>query len=163
MSLRVDQELNTTKGVYIELECSIDTKKKIQQYIHENIDKNSKFDDFHVTLIYSSKPFNGKLNIDLNIDKLYASVDTFVRFDNPSEDVYAVAFKLRCLSCIDLHNSLMKQYKFKYDFDEYIPHLTLTYKGENIDISKLPKPKFILKFDRINVEPLKTNWQEDVE
>ena len=163
MSLEANQKINTKVGVYIELECSIDTKKKIQQYIHDNIDKTSKFNDFHITLIYSKKPFDNNINIDLGVDKLYASVDKFVRFDNPSEDVYAVAFKLKCSSCINLHNLLMKQYNFKYDFDEYIPHLTLTYKGEHIDISKLPKPKFILKFNKINIEKLNENWQDNVE
>ena len=57
----------------------------------------------------------------------------------------------------------MKKYDFVYDYSEYIPHITLTYKGKDVDISKLPEYNKTIDFDKINIEPLNEDWANDVE
>lgn len=161
----INKELSTETGVYIELECDEQSKEKLSEYVKKYIDPDSDYRDFHTTLIYSKRPFSGVIdyNFGNSVKKIYAKIDDFVRFDNPDQKIYAVAAKLTCKICEVAHSDLKFKYNFKYDYDQYIPHITLTYKGENIDVSKLPKPNFLIKFDKVNVEPLNEDWAKDVE
>ena len=160
MSISVSTNINTETGVYIELECTEDTKKRLHQYVTKYIDKNSNYNDFHLTLIYSKKKFSGNIEytIGMNLKKVFAKPVEFVKFENEKDDIYAVALKLKCSICEIAHKELMKKYDFVYDYDEYIPHITLSYKGKDVDISKLPVPDIFIKFDKLNVEPLDEDW-----
>ncbi len=164
------------EGIYIELETSDITKKIIKSFaedLKKKFDENFNIDDktineSHVTLIYSKKKFKGIIEVPFT--KISAKVIGFKKFDNPKEDIYALALKLNCKKCKDLHNYLMKKYDFRYDYDEYIPHLTISYKAKDITQEMLDsiekeyreKNKFpYLIFNKINIEPLNENWADD--
>ena len=172
-----------TDGVYIELEASKITQKIIKNFnddlnnfLEDNFNKsiNSKnsdsmkntINDLHTTLIYSKKDFDGIIEIPFT--KITSKIKGFKKFDNPKENIYALTLELDCEKCIELHNFLMKKYKFKYDFDEYIPHLTLSYKAKGITQKILDKTKEyfidklpVITFDKINIEPLDNDWDKD--
>jgi len=147
---------NYENGVYIEMEVNADSKLLIKKYCEENnIPTNS---DYHCTLIYSKKPFKGIIEIP-NLSVVTKPIK-LVRFDNEDEGIYALALKLDSEELKELHKFLMKKYNFKYDYDEYIPHITLSYKAKDIDIKNLPLPNFEIVLDKINVEPLDEDWAD---
>jgi len=160
MSIIIKKKIKADTGIYIELECDGDSKRRLKEYVKQTIDPDSKYDDFHTTLIYSKKPFDGEINLEIgkDLNKVYAKPIGFKKFINEKENIYAIVIELKCIVCEIAHKELMKKYKFKYDYDKYIPHITLTYNGKDIDIDSLPLPNFMIKFDKINIEPLDENW-----
>lgn len=145
-------------GVYIEVEVDEKTKTNLLKYCEDN--NISSNDDYHCTLIYSKKPFKGKIE-KKDVTHIKGKIKEFVRFDNPEEDIYALALKLDCKQLEDLHNFYMKKYDFRYDYDSYIAHITLSYKAKNIDYKKLPIPDFEVGFSKMNIEGLNENWADD--
>jgi len=174
------KKINYNTGVYIEAEVTSSSKQKIKKFIKElNNDLKKKFNksfniddktisEAHVTLIYSKKPFKGE--IEFPFPKINSKAIGFKKFDNEKEDIYALVLELDCPKCKDLHRYLMKKYKFIFDYDQYIPHLTISYKARDItqemlnEIKKeyIKKNKFPkIDFDKINIEPLDKNWAND--
>jgi len=174
------KKINYHNGVYIEAEASSISKRIIKDFARElNLDLKKKFNksfniddktisEAHVTLIYSKKPFKGEIKFPF--PEIKSNVIGFKKFDNEKEDIYAIALELDCSKCEDLHRYLMKKYKFIFDYDQYIPHLTISYKAPDItqemldEIKKdyIKKNKFIrINFDKINIEALDENWADD--
>jgi len=161
--LQANKKIKSKAGLYVELECDSETKKKLKEYVKQNINKDSDYDDFHTTLIYSKKEIDENIEVKTDVDKIISKFNKFTKFVNEEEDIYAIAIVLKCELCKKLHQDLMKKYDLRYDYDEYIPHVTLTYKGKEIIIDKLPKIDFNIKFDKINIEPLDEDWANKVE
>ena len=143
-------------GVYIEVEVEETSKLLLKEFCEENnIPTNS---DYHCTLIYSKKPFKGIIDIPkINIT---TKPINFIRFDNEEEGIYALTLELDSKELRELHNFYMEKYNFKYDYEKYIPHITLSYKAKDVNKKDLPLPDFEIKLDKINVEPLVENWAD---
>ena len=148
---------NFENGVYIEVEVDKKSKELIKEYCKENnIPTN---DDYHCTIIYSKKKFVGKIEKkDINIK---TKAEEIVRFDNPDEEIYALALKLKSKDLEDLHKFYMEKYNFIFDYDKYIPHLTLSYKAKNISPKELKVPDFEITFNKMNIEGLDENWADN--
>lgn len=145
-------------GVYIEAEVNEITKQNLLEYCNKhNIPTNN---DYHCTLIYSKKPFKGQIE-EVDVSNIKCPVKEFVRFDNPDEGIFALTLKLDCPAMKEIHQDYMYNYNFIYDYDEYIPHITLSYKAKNINYKKLPLPDFDIGFLKINIEGLDENWADN--
>ena len=91
----------------------------------------------HCTLLYSRKhcpdykPL-GKLNRPLHIQ--FGGFEIW-----PTQDKkHALIVRLDAPEMIARHNNLMKEHGATYDYDEYKPHITLSYDvGKDFDISTL--------------------------
>jgi len=176
----IKEKVNFKNGVYIEIEASKISKQILKDFTKElniflkkrfnksfNIDDNT-INEAHVTLIYSKKPFKGIIEIPFT--SISSKIIGFKKFDNPKENIYALVLELDCPKCEDLHRYLMKKYNFKYDYDKYIPHLTISYKAKDITQEMLNeieneykrKYRYIrINFDKLNIEPLNENWADD--
>jgi hypothetical protein len=140
--------------------CPIKSSKLLEEYCKKN--NIPVIGDYHCTIIYSKKPHSGDIKEKTDID-VKAKPKEFVRFDNPDENIYALALKLDSKDLFDLHNYFMKKYDFVYDYDEYIAHVTLSYKAKDIDYKNLEVPNFDITFDKLNIEGLDENWADDKE
>lgn len=83
-------------------------------------------DKYHVTIIFSKKtiPYKGLNKLK---DAWIVEVEKFHVFPTQSGKKCLV-LKLDAPDLIHQHNKIMKKYKeATYDFDEYIPHTTLSY------------------------------------
>jgi hypothetical protein len=87
--------------------------------------------EFHVTIMHSRKPFDYP-----EYQEIYSEVQTkeFHIFEGTHR---ALVLLLDSKYLEKLHQDMMKQYDATYDFDKYVPHVTLcyNYKGD--------VPKFI--------------------
>ena len=66
----------------------------------------------------------------------------------------ALVIKLDCPYLLERHKYLMQKYDLTYDYNEYIPHITLSY---DIGEMEIPKDVKFPKFFRIQAE-----YQEDL-
>jgi len=154
-------------GVYIEAELDVKSKSKIKEF-SKSIGIETPFDDYHTTVIYSKKEVSEDIleKIRYFYPKkivIYGAVVGYEKFINEEEDIYAVVLKVECPKLKALHEKLMKDFPLIYDYDEYIAHITLTYKGKDIDIKKLEVPNFEVKYNKLNIEPLNIDWAKEVE
>lgn len=110
------------KGKYVEVKLSEESKNYIESlgYLYDIPMLISK-EDYHITVIYSkNKPMTG-LELDEEIIE-YCEIIGFNKFD---DDLLVLLVKSEYLE--NKHKELMDNYDGEYDFDEYIPHITLSY------------------------------------
>lgn len=122
-----DGEYGIDAGRYIGIRFTPDTKEKLKQIIHsEEVPNKIDPSDFHSTVVYSRESnipgyeVSGKL--ETPIDAVIDSFDIF-----PSQDgKNCLVVKLQAPDLEDMHKKT-KEHGASYDFDEYIPHVTLSY------------------------------------
>jgi hypothetical protein len=87
--------------------------------------------DIHCTLLYSRKqvPLSG--NIDVDYDALVSNFELF------GDNKEILVIKLLSDDIKKRHKFLMDTYDATYDYDEYIPHITLSYNIDKFDISNI--------------------------
>jgi 2'-5' RNA ligase len=147
------------KGIYISLSLNKQSKQNIKEYLLKQNIKES-FDDFHCTIIYSKKEFSG--NIITDFSPIIVNSTKLGRFINKEKEENVVVLHLEEDKINSLHNFYMKNYDFKYDFDEYKPHMTLSYFGDEIDFSKLEDITFPLEFDSLVIEEINDDYVDEI-
>lgn len=143
-------ESKEEKGVYVAVTYNQSAQDDLLDFIKEyNIPSTLKAEDFHTTLIYSRKYADIKdLEDNMEDSEIVAypkELHVFETFDKKR----ALVIKLDCSYLEERHKYLMKKYNLTYDYDEYIPHITLSYDIGNME---LPKNVKFPKFFRINSE-----------
>lgn len=145
--IEITERKEEPDGTYVALKVSPESKKLINKVISKlNVPSPLKVKDAHATLIFSRKYLpefkaDGKLKTpiiakckNLNIFK--------------SNDGNALVIELDSKEMNKRHKEIMKDHKATYDYDEYKPHVTLSYDCgdfdiKSIDISKeLPSIEF---------------------
>jgi 2'-5' RNA ligase len=144
----IQEQTSYKNGVYIALNVESKSVQQLTKWYNDNVKpvtKQSINKDLHCTLIYSKKPHNG--DIKLSNSKTYGV--NAVSFDQFGS--YLV-LKLNGVHLKRLHDKLMKQYNFVFDYEEYTPHITLCeFSG---DISGLQVPEFIIELKEVVIEDL---------
>lgn len=138
------------KGVYVgciyNQSASDDLMNIIKKY---NIPSTLTVDDFHTTIIYSRKYADiENLNDDMEDSEIVAypkELHVFNTFDNKR----ALVIKLDCEYLENRHKELMKKYNLTYNYDEYIPNITLSY---DIGEMSIPDIEEFPRFFRIQSE-----------
>lgn len=113
--------------------------------------------DLHATIVYSK---GAKPNLPDSFDNVQAA-DTEGREVEPLGDKGAVVLRFRS-------GDLEKRWKEARDLGAtwdyptgYKPHVTITYDGGNVDLSKVTPFMGVLKFGPEIHEPINENWAED--
>ena len=86
-------------------------------------------------MIYSTK-YDNIVENDVGEDLGTAEPLKFHIFET-ADKKRALVVVLKSEYLVNRHKELMTNYNLTYDFDEYIPHITLSYDIGNFDISKL--------------------------
>ena len=96
--------------------------------------------NFHATLAYSRKfladikPQECNSIANPKIFKIWESPPNA----NKAEKTYCLILLLDCQYLIDRFNNIMFNYNATYDYDEYNPHVTISYNvGEDFDVNEL--------------------------
>jgi len=145
-------------SLYVAVKVDKNTEELLNQKL-EKLGIAKDFDDeFHCTLIYSRK----EVLIDKDIlnerpfDLFSAKVKGYTIFES---EVYGKSFvlKLDCEKCIEMHKKFMNEYDASFDYEEYIPHVTLVY---NLEKTEEEYKKIFnefkdikISFDKIIFEP----------
>ena len=144
------------KGLYVGVKFK-GTKELYERFVKDNnIDNPVEYDDLHVTIIYSTK------YDDFNIYDYTPGDDFGVSFDGykifkTKDGTKALVMKLDGDVFKEAHGQMMKNQDLDYSYDEYIPHMTISYDFDG-DVSKLKAPKFDLEFGDFYKEDLDLDW-----
>ena len=158
MKQKVPKVPNGTRdGSYIGLNISKESEKRLKQ-LQKDLNIEETF-PFHITLVYSRKKI--KMDINKNVNKII-TVKCFHIFDNSKDGGdRALVIKLNCPYCENRHNIAKTGFGATFDYPNYEPHITLSYKWEK----DLPDDN-ILKDLKLNItseyyEKLNLEWKED--
>jgi hypothetical protein len=93
-------------------------------------------DKFHTTLIYSTKPCSWPR---INHTKVFQGRFLDWHVFNTQDNKNCLVLKVDSPQLEERHKELMAEMGASYDFDKYIPHITLSYDIGDYDISQLNK------------------------
>lgn len=144
------------KGTYAGLRFSEESKDKIMK-LCEFVPNSISRDDIHCTLLYSRKHLpnyiaKGSINET-------AKVNGYKIFET-QDGSRALVLTLESDFIINRFNELMKTHDATYDYDEYIPHITISYDIGDFGIDSL---NFNESLDIIEEykKDLKLDWGKD--
>lgn len=169
MKLRQLFEQKNQKGTYAGLRFDDESVDNIIAFINEHKVPNPvPRDKFHVTLLYSRKHLpNYKAAGKIDPPWVATPSELVVWQTKPTEHTpkpaNCLVLKLECVPCLKRHDDLMTEHNATFDYDEYQPHVTLSYDIGKFDADKLPNPKSIGKLHINNEyqEELNLNWAND--
>lgn len=120
------------------------------------------FEKIHTTLIYSSKNPDSEIKIGEDLLGVKAKFSKFHVFDT-ADNKKALVLKLNCKALIDKHKKLMKEHDLSYDYDEYIPHITVSYDIGDFDLSKIKDIKLPkdLSIKEVYVNRIIKSWRSN--
>lgn len=119
--------------------------------------QQSMFDNrLHVTVIYSRKHCPKMI---VNSETKYvAQFDKYDIFSGSNGENVLVA-RLKTQAVELLHRNLMRQHEATYDFPEYHPHITLSYKYTDNSVLGLTPINFPIILGEAYVEDLDEDWK----
>ncbi len=131
-----------SKGTYAGVRFSEDTVSRIKSFIGDNeIPQPVPDDKLHSTLLYSRKHCP---NYEACGDYKFSLKGTPTEFDlwesQPDEEgnkSNCLVLQYDCDPLVERHKSLMNEHGAVFDFEEYKPHVTLSYNVGDLDLSNL--------------------------
>ena len=144
--MRINEIKNNT-GLYVALKLDKKSSKKLYNWFkNQDIEPISK-EDFHVTLVYSKKYIS-----------YYPTLEEPIILNPTTFEIKKLGDAL-VLSFEDKTLRNKWEYTQKlgatWDYDGYIPHITIVYNTENIDPTKVQPPSFNIVLNKIYNEELK--------
>lgn len=132
-----DSEYGMEAGRYIGLHFDDETKNSVQRIVHDEAIPNSvRTDKLHTTITYSRENPVKDYSVNGEFDEpICAEIESFDIFPSQNGKNCLVA-KLNCPECISKHEKT-RELGASYDYDEYIPHLTLSYDVGDMSADKL--------------------------
>lgn len=140
-------ESETENGLYVAVKFSQQSVELIEQF-RDSLSVPNPLDgsEFHCTVIYSRKPPNAAVKVLGAIEEQYASVSNLKIFKS-HKGANVLVLVLDSDFLINRHKQLMQQYDLSYDFDSYIPHITISYDCGDFDIEGITIPDYIKELE----------------
>lgn len=131
-------------GTFAGVRLSTKTVRHLQVYQKENDIQNPVLPEkFHITILYSRKPCPDFEPAGQLVEPIVGQFKEWDLFPSqPDENgnrSNCLVMKLTCPELEQRHARLMKEHGATFDFDEYIPHLTLSYDVGDINVKALPE------------------------
>lgn len=149
-----------TPGTYAGVRFDKDTTKRIKKFAKTNkIPERLESRKLHTTLLYSKKNlpnYKAVGDLDAPLVGKPKSFDVWEsKADDDGEKSNCLVLQYDCPALSKRHKDLMDEHDAEYDFDEFKPHVTLSYNIGDFDVSTLD-PKEI---GDINIV---TEYQEEL-
>lgn len=162
--IEIIEEKKTPDGTFAGVRFDEETKKALDEFIKDNdIPNPIDLNKVHSTLLYSKKYLPdykaaGKLD-----EPWEGEFKHFSIFGSTPEDggeaSKCLVMEYSCPEQTARFDELMEKHKATYDFDEYKPHVTLSYDVGGLDEKKLPKFKKGLRIVEEYQEDLSLDWK----
>ncbi len=135
-------EAEKKRGSYAGVHFDEDTLKRIKEFsIGNKIPQRVQSSKLHSTVLYSKKYLpNYKAQGELETPIIGTPKKFSVWETQPDKDggtANSLVLQYDASELVAHHQKLMKEHGATYDFDEYKPHVTLSYNIGDLDISKL--------------------------
>ncbi len=163
--MKLNELADTPDGTYAGARFSEDSVASIRKYIDKNGIPNSPNDDkLHSTILYSRK-YLPEYEAQGMYDPAMKGTPTGTEVwpsqpDEQGNRKRCLVLKFDSPDLAARHSSLMTRHEAMYDFDEYKPHVTLSYDlGDDFDEDKLSDfGEEELEITSEYAENLNTNW-----
>ncbi len=162
--IKKDKDDTRKGGTYAGYRFNKDDVDNLLKWVSENNIPNQ-VDDIHCTLLYSKKPcpdYNPLGNLK---QPFTVGLSKPKNWTHTPDSEGVLVFELDAPEMVKRHKELMKEHDASYDFDEYVPHITISYNvGKDFDVSKLsPLPSNTRKLQVIEeyAEQLDEEWKDD--
>lgn len=155
----LENDSNFANGVYCSGKPSTSTTDALASFCAVNdIPNPISKSDMHTTIIYSEQ---GNPNFEWQPTYQEPIKAKFAGFDMFGEEKNVLVLKLKSPELSRRHKELMEEYGLSYNFDEYRPHITLSYDAEGFDISKLDDYFGDLIITGEDANELDTDWEPE--
>lgn len=135
---------NKLPGSYAGVRFDKRTVNALEKYIKDNNIPNPN-DNWHTTLLYSRKHLP-HYKPDEKYKKPMVGTPMALEVWKSQSGKNVLVVNYSCPTLYQRHHKLMQQHGATYDFDEYKPHVTLSYDvGDDFDVDGLPEFKRQLK------------------
>lgn len=141
--MKLNEIKKIPKGTYAAVDFDKSTTDAVIEYIKEHkIPNGLRAGKMHTTLLYSRKYLPDYVPAG-KIKKPYVGrFSGFEIFKSSSDDddksTNCLVLRFICESLSKRHKDLMKEHGATYDYDEYKPHITLSYDVGELDPDQLP-------------------------
>jgi hypothetical protein len=134
------------KGTYAGTYFDNDTVEAIRAYVAENkIPKPVNMDKLHTTLLYSRKYLPNYEAAGRYDEPMIGTPLELVVWktqgDGDKAPANCLVMKYDCPELVQRHKDLMREHGATFDYDEYTPHITLSYDIGDMDIGGMPDIK----------------------
>jgi 2'-5' RNA ligase len=154
------EEDKNNRGLFVAAELDEDSRDLLVEYCKKNKIQNPLAKEkFHSTILFSRKPCPDYRPS----DEPYPMSATVKRLEmwksvHVEGQPNCLVMKLDCPALNERFDYLMNEHDASYDFDEYLPHVTLSYDAGDIEAEDLPTFDEELIFDHEKGEPLKEKY-----
>lgn len=132
------------RGTYAGVKYSPESVEALQKFMkHHKIPNPIAPNKIHTTLLYSRKYLPNYKPQGMLKYPLKARFKEYVVWktsppDPKQEPWNCLVMKIDCPELEKLHKKYMEEHDAEYDYDEYHPHITLSYNIGNLDVTHLP-------------------------
>lgn len=149
--MRTRHALQHANGTYVCLNLCEQSRDALHDWVDEyKIPNPADPKQYHSTVIYSRKgvPSVAGYRFKLPVKGKIVRWDVF-----PNGDKKCLVAVVESPDMIKYHEAIRERYGATHDFEEYTPHVTVSYDYGNRAVP-LAVPKFNLLYDSVKVEPL---------
>ena len=158
---------NENKGTYAGVRFDDDTVSRVKAFaVQHEIPNRVPRKSMHSTVLYSRKFLPEYKPAGEYEEPLTGAPTQFNVWESqPDEDgkkSNCLVLEYDCPRLVDRHKSLMDEHEAEYDYDEYKPHMTLSYDIGDLDVSKFD-PSAVGDLNIVNEydEELNFDWAKD--
>ena len=142
--------------VYVAVHLSSETEEQVRWYCAENMPGMKINDDLHSTLIFSKKPKEERLK-----RKQFKWEWKFKKFSKFWDDWASIVIELDSEDMKGYNRELVKENWFISDFDEYLPHISISYEWQDIDIDNLPPLDIVYNLEHDFIEDIDDEYMDE--
>lgn len=150
---------NYSNGVYCSAKPTQSTTDALRSFCAVyDIPNPVPANEMHATIIYSEK---GSPNFEFQESYSKDIKAKFAGYELFGEDKNVLVVKMTSPELHSRHNEMMDEFDLSYNFDEYRPHITLSYDAADFDLSKLDPYHGDLMFKGEEANELDKDWKPD--
>ena len=157
-----------SSGTFVGMKATPKTARDLFNFSEKHAIPNSlPMGDFHVTVVYSreqvlpDKVARGYLKKALKAKAYKLEVFPTEDYDEDGFQMHALVLKLKSPQLERRHQLLKSKHNASHTFDEYIPHVTLSYNYSPL-LAVPPMPDFPIEFDFEYTKPIEYDWNKSL-
>ena len=156
------EEAEAPKGTYAKLTLDLSSTKRLEQFCKEQGIDSIPGKDYHCTIVFSRKavPEIADYPVHLPVSAHVTGYTIFPTSSAEDENQQSLVLTLESKYLQQIFKTFMDDYGAESDYDEFIPHITLTYNWQGV---KVPEelPHFNITFSEFIVEELNLDYVKD--
>lgn len=146
-------------GTYAEIKLDEQTTNYINSLMdHLGIENRTELHELHTTIVYSKTPCEGAMVLDGMPTPFNGTIRKLQVWPTQDGKNCLVAI-VDCPLANRLHQHFRNHHSASHDFDDYTPHITLSYDCDKNKSYTLPDGNHPIRYTNLKVKPLDPKWK----